>query len=776
LNASPSIHHNDVPHLLPNNEQQQSAEISNPEERYGDDSRRENFKRESTQIESSQSHTLMLDDDTASTHGLSGQDLFHFNKLSKNLNSIPSSSSSSSSVYNKFSPTHGSSVHQEKGKHYQPNREDERPLPLRPAGGEEMLNGVNLVLREHLASFRLTLNKLMNRLADHNYQHNVLTNQLLLVKDECSLAANYGGQMWPADSNVSKRNGGCPSPASLCDTSKSSHASSLADQEAGAEPEQQQHHLMRSSDATMIVRLLSKELGQLLDERLQQTIGSSSVSPITSRQQALLQQQVERQQHLEPLVERELGSIRRRLDEIDSVVKQTALLMSKWSSFFDSRREFGGRFQSGASSSTVSRATCEPVTIVTYSNASNASEPVEREPPSEATSGRPQPETRWFSGSKVPNRPAPLQQQQQQSGQRQQQSAGPKCVAKTSLIRPTSCRQLRLAGANCTGQYYVFIGGSIRHVYCDMNMDPLDEGGGWTVVLRRIDKSLPASLSPNSNLNSNSNSNLSSTRQESEQKPRQWNRILESFRAAQVNFSLDWHNYKSGFGYHDEWSEFFLGLDLLHLITGHQSEASPSTAEEAARNGSGAKVRPQGIQLQFDLEFAPFSPNGSHEGPSGIGLANETSSLGPAQARRLSLRFDHFRLLDEQSGFAFVVGASKCKEHERALCEPVLSLNGRKFATRDRLLQDAANCSQSSPVWPSNMGGWWFSERQMMGQLCPNETRNETSFFTDQLPFSLTNPIGKQQEANVHLYWPNATHLGPLRQLVMKVRDHEARL
>ena len=86
------------------------------------------------------------------------------------------------------------------------------------------------------------------------------------------------------------------------------------------------------------------------------------------------------------------------------------------------------------------------------------------------------------------------------------------------LAKPRSCNSLWSAGRRLSGEYTVWIDGvTPSYVYCDMDID----GGGWTVIQRRVDES--------------------------------------------TDFYRGWHEYKQGFGNLSK--NFWLGLDAIHNLT-----------------------------------------------------------------------------------------------------------------------------------------------------------------------------------------------------------------
>ncbi|KAM4012029.1 ficolin-1-A-like [Anomaloglossus baeobatrachus] len=94
---------------------------------------------------------------------------------------------------------------------------------------------------------------------------------------------------------------------------------------------------------------------------------------------------------------------------------------------------------------------------------------------------------------------------------------GPKGERGDSAQGPRNCRDLQDLGLTLTGWYHIYPDGSPMRVMCDMETD----GGGWIVFQRRSDGS--------------------------------------------VYFNKNWDSYKKGFG--NQWSEFWLGNDNIHLLT-----------------------------------------------------------------------------------------------------------------------------------------------------------------------------------------------------------------
>ena len=83
-----------------------------------------------------------------------------------------------------------------------------------------------------------------------------------------------------------------------------------------------------------------------------------------------------------------------------------------------------------------------------------------------------------------------------------------------------SCDDLKESGEERSGIYILQIGGKPTSVYCDMD----DDGGGWTVLLKRFPSCNPPDY-----------------------------------------FDRNWAEYQEGFGRKDD--EFWLGLDAIHHLT-----------------------------------------------------------------------------------------------------------------------------------------------------------------------------------------------------------------
>ncbi|XP_066435851.1 ficolin-1-B-like isoform X2 [Eleutherodactylus coqui] len=94
---------------------------------------------------------------------------------------------------------------------------------------------------------------------------------------------------------------------------------------------------------------------------------------------------------------------------------------------------------------------------------------------------------------------------------------GPKGKRGDPAEAARNCRDLQDLGLTLTGWYYIYPDGNPMRVMCDMETD----GGGWIVFQRRSDGS--------------------------------------------VDFNQNWDSFKRGFG--NQWSEFWLGNENIHLLT-----------------------------------------------------------------------------------------------------------------------------------------------------------------------------------------------------------------
>lgn len=581
-----------------------------------------------------------------------GKNLFHINKLASN--SIPMSSS----PWTAHDEGNLNDWLAEQENHTQMSSQVSNQIVGISERYERVfgaaLENLSALMREQLIGFRITLGKLMNRVVDNSYQYSDISNQLAIIKDECSLAA---ANTVPSSNELKTTT-----------TATSDQASHLGENKENFGNMQNNANAMRTSDMAIMVRLISGELEHLLVEKSK--MHSEQTSAASNEAQVTL----------------------KKLNEIDSIVKQSALLLSKLTSGSHPANQV----------------------VITYNNtepSSPASSPV-----SASTERAPLISRRWFAGSKIPGKSADDQAIRTPNANTSTRLASgnpnQSCQSKTSLVRPASCQQLRLAGANCSGQYYVFVRGSIRHVYCDMNMLSDDEGGGWTVILRRIDKSLGPSSSSNETTGAH-------------KQARPANLLMEAFKLSQTNFELDWANYKSGFGQLSEWAEFFIGLDLLHLLTANQSH-----------------------EIQLDVETK--------------------------EANRLHLRLDHFAVGDEASQFEVDI-AKDCNASSRAPCEPLIGMNQAKFYAPDRAIDRTNGPTTTTTTTEATDTSCSLDNLRWWTKIADQNKEADKSGFScnDKLSgFAFTGPIGRQADGRVaHLYWPNWPHSAePIRQLVLKIR------
>lgn len=636
---------------------------------------------------------------------VSAKDLFHFNKLAQSSNVIPSGSTPWSTKdegnLNEWLVSSPSQYLQHEQRQMMSSIGQQYETMFGNA-----LDNLNSVLKEQLAGFRLTLNKLMNRLIDHSYQYNMVANQLSLIKDECTLAASCNQN--EKESRDDRRDSKTVEPP------ESKQANSFL--QIGSQ--------MRTSDISMMVRLISNELSQMLHQ---------------SRLQGYYNEPLDQATIIETgrIFNETRSYMTKKLNEIDSVVKQSALFLSRLDSklpqFISIEKPAGQNHREitityNNSIGSELKTALEPVVTIEASQTT-----VEPSPNSRPKS------TRWFPGSKIPARRSgqpnvvELNRHDQSLSVRQSsEQVKSRCQSKTNLTFPSSCEQLRIHGANCTGQYYVFVRGEIRHVYCEMNTNSEE---AWTVILRRLDKSFKdLSSDPTSEDITTNNSKILDN-----QAIRGSNQLLEALKASQLNFNLDWLKYKNGFGQMNDWAEFFIGLDLLHQLTNDHSNQTVT-------------------ELQIDLET-----NKSNE---------------------LHLKFDKFHISSEESQYKVLIGAC----NESSACESMIGINGSRFYTFDRhetgtKLSGSTNCSDresgnddsdvQAPTW-----GWWLPNWFFNSDI--DSCKAARDFV------SLTKPIGKRQRKNSletqpkaselmpissHIYWPNWRHSSePLKRVVMKVR------
>lgn len=659
-----------------------------------------------------------------------GKDLFHFNKLAPNSNVIPSSSipwtSKDEGDLNEWLVSSPGQYLQHEQRQMMSSIGQQYEIMFGNA-----LDNLNSVLKEQLAGFKLTLNKLMNRLMDHSYQYNMVVNQLSLIKDECSLAASCNqNERDFVDNRRHDKIGETSATESI-------KTPTINSPQIGSQ--------MRTSDISMMVKLISSEISHMLHQ---------------SRLRGFDIEQLD-QSALGKILNDTRLYMTKKLNEIDSVVKQSAIFLTKLNTKLpqlisiekpvQGQKEITITYNNsmGSEFKTQTIALEPAVTIEAALTTLETQAPQNSRPKS----------TRWFPGSKIPASKSgqpnvfELSRSDQSvllgNNQQSEQQLRPRCQSKTNLTLPSSCEQLRLYGANCTGQYYVFVRGEIRHIYCDMNADNEE---GWTVILRRLDKSLKDYQSGNQTEVSGGNimsSPDNSHNQSSRVVPtRGSNQLLEALKASQLNFNLDWLKYKNGFGQLNDWAEFFIGLDLLHQLT---NDPSNQTVTE----------------LQID-----FETNRSNE---------------------LHLKFDHFHISNEESQYKVSIGA--CNESLR-VCEPMIAINGSRFYTFDRnetttttITSNETNCdtknqggeSDDSQLQPR---GWWLPEWLLNLEKNSCNPAEADDFVT------LTKPIGKRKRVSSsamqpeagelastisHIYWPNWEHSSePLRRVVMKV--HRKRL
>ncbi|XP_073496469.1 ficolin-1-A-like [Phyllobates terribilis] len=146
---------------------------------------------------------------------------------------------------------------------------------------------------------------------------------------------------------------------------------------------------------------------------------------------------------------------------------------------------------------------------------------------------------------------------------------GPKGERGDPTEGPRNCRDLQDLGMTLTGWYYIYPDGSPMRVMCDMETD----GGGWIVFQRRWDGS--------------------------------------------VDFNKNWDSYKKGFG--NQWSEFWLGNDNIHLLTSTGNFQLRVDLEDFDKNRVYATY--SGFQLGGESDKYPLYLGNYTEGTAGDSLS-----------------------------------------------------------------------------------------------------------------------------------------------------------
>lgn len=135
---------------------------------------------------------------------------------------------------------------------------------------------------------------------------------------------------------------------------------------------------------------------------------------------------------------------------------------------------------------------------------------------------------------------------------------------------PRNCRDLQDLGLSLTGWYYIYPDGNPMRVMCDMESD----GGGWIVFQRRWDGS--------------------------------------------VDFNQNWDSFKRGFG--NQWSEFWLGNENIHLLTSTGNFQLRIDLEDFDNNRVYATY--SDFRLGGESEKYPLFLGGYTEGTAGDSLSS----------------------------------------------------------------------------------------------------------------------------------------------------------
>ncbi|XP_019634581.1 PREDICTED: microfibril-associated glycoprotein 4-like isoform X2 [Branchiostoma belcheri] len=136
----------------------------------------------------------------------------------------------------------------------------------------------------------------------------------------------------------------------------------------------------------------------------------------------------------------------------------------------------------------------------------------------------------------------------------------PEMATTPGAVQASDCTDLYAAGQTTTGVYYIILDSSIVQTYCDMDT----AGGGWTVIQRRQDGSVP--------------------------------------------FSRTWEEYKHGFG--NKNGEYWLGNENIHLLTSQKNytlRVDLEDWEEETRYATYDIFRVSGESDQYRLTVSGYS-------------------------------------------------------------------------------------------------------------------------------------------------------------------------
>lgn len=480
---------------------------------------------------------------------------------------------------------------------------------------EEDLTSVPMIM-EQLTSMKNQLNKLLNREMDRTYQYNSIADQLIEIKDECSVTQatvatihmiimNSSGVARSIDDHNSSQ------LITNYDLKRTSLAGTNQMEEFG-------ETTLKSSDLSAIAKMLNKEID--LKDAESSKLFATNVTMATSNNHST-NDSTKRNHSIA------IYDVKRQLDEINSVVKHVAQLINKRQSeckspiYFDSTTDSGQQQTLETATTTATQYNNSTILFPATAPLRSYNDEARQTTNNQNKKNSNKPPIRWFSDSGklirelVDNSQSNMNSSQPQSktnngrktldhtqnikplltmNNKQQSSTitnsksnsvnklaahhhhqqkQPTEVVKcnpTTLVAPKSCLQLKRNGANCSGQYYTIKNHNVHRVYCDMEDRGAANGGGWTVVLRRIDQTrVPREQVNSSKLNDQISSNeisIKDGKRYNEQQQQQLaSAAIQRIQSVKVGFDQDWESYKFGFGHLDH--EFWLGLDLISLLT-----------------------------------------------------------------------------------------------------------------------------------------------------------------------------------------------------------------
>lgn len=567
--------------------------------------------------------------------------------------------------------------------------------------------GVDKLVKEYLINYKVYLNKLMSRIIDNSHHYVTISNQLSLIKDECSMAAHSiaSFNFEPIKQQIKQQQ------QQMTDNSKCDCENQQATNIRGTRDS------VRSSDVSQLLYLIKHELGAVKDTQDFQ----SELRKIVSDESNLVLNK----------------TLLKRFNEIDSIVKQIAILVTKnqcaphQSHLYSPNSSIILTYNSSNDAYSDNQPVFDKNTLGDHMNKSSLTSNLFDIIDSSDSNAQARNTSRWLRGQKHPlgvngtnvisisnSRSFELRVQAEKEDDDTDEFGGKQnCETKVRLAAPKSCQALRQAGANCSGAYYIFVNRTLKHVYCSM-----DSRFGWLVVLQRVDKSLTLTKKRLSKVIS---SNL----------------FLQESRSKQMNFDLDWYNYKLGFGdFGSEFDEFFVGLELLHQLS--QTSFGLTTNKANAVTGSQ-------LLLLFEIE---------------------TES-----GDKYSTEFDNFSIGSEESNYKLTIGSSNSSISP--IAKEMLELNSSYFFTFDSPLVSSAiprelhACKQAAA---RQSLGWWMNENTNCNAWSETSiaTRLNTTFNLSTNSNSSAAMLTRVISANNAFYWPiyEGEKYVRLRKIVLKVR------